>query len=176
LKRTMTVAFATLCIVAGVTSVSNVQAQTNGGETYTRPYTLKLGVYTPSGTDARAQAGQVILGFEGTYNLQRDDLENQNTILGVGYYERNGLRIMPLTLTQLQQKGNQYTGYGIGAYNARPNIDQGDNRNKSLFGVHYLIGKNLDENRFVEAKFNYANQYNTNFSVNGFQLSYGVRF
>jgi hypothetical protein len=162
---------------------SSVQAQSMGkmekqeALADAKPYTMKLSVFAPSGTDARAQAGQALVGFEGTYTLQRMELGKQLTVFGLGYYERDGLRLMPLTITQIEKKdGGMYHGYGIGAYNTRPSIDLGDNRNKALFGVHYLVGKNLDADRFVEVKYNYVNEYNSSFSINGFQLGYGVRF
>jgi hypothetical protein len=159
------------------TFAGNAHAQSGSqGAGEAHPYTVKLSVYTPSGSQARAQAGQLVLGVEGTYAVQSSPLEGQSTVFGLGYYERNGLRFMPVTLTELQQKGNQYTGFGLGGYNARPLVDVGDSRTKVLFGLHYLIGKNLDANRFLEAKYVYANHYNVDYSFNGFQLSYGVRF
>ena len=175
--------FATSCLVTCIVTgmfAGSAQAQTSktsGTEDF-RPYTVKFGVYAPSSGDARAQSGQFLLGVEGTYVVQHVESGGPSTVVGLGYYERNGLRILPLTLTQMEARlgSSMYNGFGIGAYNVRPSLDTGDNRNKALFGVHYLIGKNLDESRFVEARYNYANSYNSKFSINGFQLSYGVRF
>lgn len=167
---------AALCGLAVAAASGNAQAQSQ-----TNSVSLKVGAFLSSGKDARRAGGREILSLEADYVVQQIPEQNQIGVLSIGYIERDNIRILPLTISQItydSQKVSSYSlyhGFGIGLYSAHLDVADTSGRTKTLFGGLAVVGLNLSDRTFVEAKYHYISKYDTKF-IGGLQFLVGARF
>jgi len=144
---------------------------------------IKLGFYSPGSGAARQGGGSQILNIEGDMVIQYVPERNETGVISVGYIERDNLRLIPITLSQITHDSKQtsgydfYYGYGIGLYSARLNLGGASTTsglNKTLIGAHAVFGLNLSESTFLEAKYLYPGRYDGQF-IGGLQIMFGRR-
>lgn len=170
---------AALCGLAVAAASGSAQAQSRYSQT--NSVSLKVGAFLSSGKDARRAGGREILSFEADYVVQQIPEQNQIGVLSIGYIERDNIRILPLTISQItydSQKVSSYTlyhGFGIGLYSAHLDVADTSGRTKTLFGGLATVGLNLSDRTFVEAKYHYISKYDTKF-IGGLQFLVGARF
>lgn len=147
-----------------------------------KPYAFRIGDYIPSESEAQNAGSTHNLAFEFDYTIQRVPERGSVGILSLGYIERNDLRIIPFTLTQVYRDPNVnfaghpvYWGGGIGIYAVRLSLPDTSGDVKGLFGLHALVGLDISDNVFIDAKYHYPFHYDRKF-FGGLQVGAGVRF
>lgn len=173
---------AAVCGLSLMTFVGGAQAQTRSKYDINSS-AIKIGFYSPGSGQARQGGGTHILSLEADSVVQYVPERNETSVLSLGYIERDNLRIIPLTLTQLTHDAKRtssydyYYGYGLGVYSARLNLggtETTSGATKTLIGAHAVIGLNLTEKTFLEAKYLYPGKYDSKF-IGGLMVSYGIR-
>jgi hypothetical protein len=173
---------ATICGLSLLTFAGSAQAQTRS-KYEVNSSAIKLGFFSPGSGQARVGGGTHILNFEADSVVQYIPERNETSVLSIGYIERDNLRIIPLTLSQLTHDAKRssnydyYYGYGLGIYSARLNLGGSETTSgttKTLIGAHFVMGLNLTETTFLEAKYLYPGKYDNKF-IGGLQLMYGIR-
>ena len=173
---------ATVCALSLVTLSGSAQAQTRN-RYEVNSSAVKLGFFNPGSGIARQAGGSQILNFEADTIIQNIAERNETGVLSLGYIERDNLRIIPLTVSQLVHDNKRtsgydyYYGYGLGIYSARLNsggTDTTSGLTKTLIGAHFVMGLNLTEKTFLEAKYLYPAKYDQKF-IGGLQVMYGMR-
>lgn len=184
----------------GAIATSGAQAQTtqsssgsNQGQDnpqLTAPLAFKLGTYIPYGSDVRDRVGDVMFLAEAEYTIQNLFVTGGVTTLNVGFTERNGLRIIPITIAEIYRSRlrnnagltlagsrdlDYYFGLGGGIYPTRFRTNGGSDTTKSLFGGFAVAGLNISNGVFVEAKVHLIERFN-DFDIGGVQLTAGIRF
>lgn len=169
----------TLCGLAIWATSPMAQAQSRT-KNIVNSVALKLGAFFPEGADARRVGGKEIVSVEGDYVLQHIAETNTTSILSVGFSERDSLRVLPITITQITRDARRasaydvYYGYGVGLYSVRLDTAETSGRNKTLFGGLIAAGINLSEKVFAEAKYHFVSRYDRK-EVGGLQLMVGLR-
>jgi hypothetical protein len=170
---------AALCGLAMVGMGGTAYAQRTGLEV--NSVALKVGAFLPSKSDAKRGGGDSLLSLEADYVVQSFPSVNLSNVVSVGLIERDNLRIVPLTLSQIYHDLRQttsysvYYGYGLGLYSARLNIAETSGNTKLLFGGSFVAGFNVGSSSFVEAKYHYISKYDQKF-IGGVQFMVGTRF
>ena len=173
---------AAVCTLSLLTLSGSAQAQTKN-KYAVNSSAVKLGFYSPGSGQARKGGGTQILNFEADTVIQYIPERNESSVLSIGYIERDNLRIIPLTLSQLTHDNKRtsgydyYYGYGLGLYSARLNLggtDTTSGTTKTLIGAHFVFGLNLTESTFIETKYLYPGKYDDKF-IGGLQVMYGMR-
>ena len=173
---------AALCSLSLLTLSGGAQAQTRS-KYDVNSSAVKLGFYSPGGGVARKGGGMQILNFEADTVIQHIPEHNESSVLSIGYIERDGLRIIPVTVSQIIHDEKRtsaydyYYGYGLGIYSARLNVGGSDTTSgaiKTLIGAHVVFGVSLTETTFVEARYLYPSKYDNKF-IGGIQLMFGKR-
>ena len=143
------------------------------------PFAVKVGAFLPADEDARNVSDDAIFILEAEYTVQNLLESNSVTVVGIGYAEKGGLRIMPITISQLfrDRSGTSpyYYGIGLGDYITQLDAPGASGKTKHLFGGFVVAGMDLRGPLFVEAKYHLVARYD-NKNVNGFQLTLGTRF
>lgn len=168
-----------LCALA----VSAPRAQAQVVEPATRrPYAIRIGDYIPSESDAQRAGGTHNLAIEFDYTVQRIAERSSVAVVSLGYIERDNLRIIPFTLSQIYREPGYsflgrgyYYGGGVGIYAVRLGLPDTSGDVKGLFGVHALVGIDVSDTLFVDAKYHYPFHYDSKF-FGGLQIGAGVRF
>jgi hypothetical protein len=146
-----------------------------------KPFAVKISSYTPVNKGVREASANFIFGLEADWTIQDFSERNSLSILTAGYMERDGFRIMPLTVSQIWRDPNNpsgkdyYYGVGVGLYSTRLQAANTSNRVKNLLGGFVVVGMNLTPRYFVEGKYHLISRYDTH-NINSAQLSLGVRF
>lgn len=173
---------AAVCSLSLLTLSGSAQAQTKN-KYDVNSSSIKLGFFSPGSSQARRGGGTQILNLEADTVVQYIPERNENSVLSIGYIERDNLRIIPITLTQLTHDNKRtsnydyYYGYGLGIYSARLNLGGADTTSgttKTLIGAQFVLGLNLTESTFVEAKYLYPSKYDNKF-IGGLQIMFGMR-
>lgn len=173
---------ATICGLSLLTFGGSAQAQTRS-KYEVNSSAIKLGFYSPGSGQARSGGGTHILSIEGDTVVQHVPERNETSVLSVGYIERDNLRIIPITLSQLTHDAKRtssydyYYGYGLGIYSARLNLggtETTSGATKTLIGAHFVLGLNLTETTFLETRYLYPAKYDDKF-IGGLQVMYGIR-
>jgi hypothetical protein len=171
-----------VCGLSLLTLAGSAQAQTKN-KYDVNSSSIKLGFFSPGSGQARLGGGTHILNLEADTVVQYIPERNENSVLSIGYIERDNLRIIPITLSQITHDNKRtsgydfYYGYGLGLYSARLNLGGGETTSgstKTLIGAHAVFGLNLTETTFMEAKYLYPGKYDDKF-IGGLQLMYGIR-
>lgn len=155
-------------------------AQSTGHDNRANSMAIKLGFYAPSKSTARTAGGDSLFSIEGDYVIQSVPERNETSVLSLGYIERDDLRILPLTLSQITHDHKRtsaydfYYGYGIGLYSIRLNTPETSGNTKVMPGAAFTFGLNLSSSTFIEAKYHYISHYEKQ-DVRGFQLFLGAR-
>jgi hypothetical protein len=172
---------AALCGLAATILTGGIaQAQTERRFTVNST-AVKAGVFMPSGKEARNGGGRQIFMLEADYVAQYIPERAQTNVVSIGYIEKGGLRLIPMTLNQLfhDNKGRTrydvYYGYGLGIYSARLSTLDTSNGSKLLLGGALTAGWNINDKSFLEAKYHLLFSYNKR-DVGGLALMYGKRF
>ena len=173
---------ATVCGLSLLTLTGSAQAQTRNRDDVNSS-SIKLGFYSPGSGIARRAGGTQILNFEADTVVQHIPERNETSVFGVGYIERDNLRIIPVMLSQLTHDNKRtssydyYYGYGLGIFSARllaGGTDTTSGQTKTLIGAQFVAGLNLTESTFVEAKYLYPSKYDQKF-IGGLQIMFGMR-
>src|SRR5438045_2120528 len=92
-------------------------------ETVRNPFAVSVGSYLPVEADAREAGGRFMWMVEASYTIQDLPEYNSAGVFSIGYTERDDLRIIPFTLSQIVRgrdtvftQSNYYWGAGIGLY------------------------------------------------------------
>ena len=143
------------------------------------PFAVKVGAFLPGDEDARNVSDDVIFILEADYTVQNLPESNSVTVASIGYTEKGGLRILPITISQVfRDRGATspyYYGIGIGDYITRLDSPGASGKTKHLFGGFVVAGLDLRGPLFFEAKYHLVARYD-NKNVNGFQFTLGTRF
>ncbi len=173
---------AAVCSLSLLTLSGSAHAQTRN-KYDVNSSAIKLGFFTPASSQGRQGGGTQILNLELDTVIQYIPERNENSVLSIGYIERDNLRIIPLTISQITHDNKRtsgydyYYGYGLGVYSARLNLGGGETTSgatKNLIGAHVVLGLNLTESTFVEAKYLYPSKYDSKF-IGGLQVMFGMR-
>jgi hypothetical protein len=148
-----------------------------------KPLAVKVGAYLPSDMDARSASSDILLMVEAEYTIQNIVESNyfSQVQVGIGYTERDELRIIPVTLSQVFRNSNAapgagyYVGIGLGVYFTELNLPDTSGETKSLFGGFVVGGLDFGGSLFAEAKYHVISRYDRK-NVDGLQLAVGVRF
>lgn len=159
------------------------QAQAQVVDTATRkPYAIRIGDYIPSENAAQRAGDTHNLAIEFDYTVQRIAERSSVAVVSLGYIERDDLRVIPFTLSQVYREPGYsflgrgyYYGAGIGIYAVRLALPDTSGDVKGLFGVHALVGIDVSDTLFVDAKYHYPFHYDRKF-FGGLQIGAGVRF
>ncbi len=177
-KWTASMALCGLALL-GVGGTARAQAV---DESARKSYALRIGTFIPTEQDARRAGGTQNLAIEGDWTIQRLPERSSVGVLSVGYIEREQLRIVPVTISQIYRDPGAnfwgkpyYYGLGIGIYSVRMNYPGTDDRVKHLLGGLVTAGLDLTSTLFIDAKYHYISKYDNEF-VGGAQLAVGVRF
>lgn len=174
---------AAVCGLALLTVNSGAWAQQTHSKNQVNGTAFKLGFFNPGSGPARQGGGTQILSAEADLVIQYIPERSETGVVSIGYIERDNLRIIPITLSQLTHDKKQtsnydyYHGYGIGIYSARLNIggvNSTSGETKTLIGAHAVLGLNLSESTFIEAKYLYPGRYDNQF-IGGLQIMFGRR-
>lgn len=174
---------AAVCGLSLLTISGSAWAQQPRSKYQVNGTSIKLGFFSPGSGSARQGGGTQILSAEADMVIQYVPERSETGVLSIGYIERDNLRIIPITLSQLTHDHKQtsgydyYYGYGIGLYSARLNVGGANTTSgasKTLIGGHAVLGLNLSESTFIEAKYLYPGRYDNQF-IGGFQLMFGRR-
>ena len=155
-------------------------AQTPSADTGTS-MAVRVGSFSPAKSYARSESGNGIFSIEADLTLQRVPERHESSVLSIGYIEKNNLRILPLTLSQITHDRRRtsgydfYYGYGVGLYSIRLGGASTTGNTKVMPGALATFGLNLSDSTFVEARYHYTSDYESK-DVRGLQLSLGVRF
>lgn len=171
---------AAVCGLSLLTVSSGAWAQQIDNKYAVNGTAIKLGFFSPGSGAARRGGGSQILNIEGDLIVQHVADRNETGVLSIGYIERDNLRIIPITLSQLTHKSagyDYYYGYGIGLYSTRLNLGGAtttSGASKTLIGAHATLGLNLTATTFIEAKYLYPGRYDNQF-IGGLQIMFGRR-
>jgi hypothetical protein len=142
---------------------------------------FKLGFFSPSGGPARRVGGSQLVNVEADVIAQYIPERMMTSVVSIGYIERDGFRMIPITVNQLFHDNKKtsgydvYYGYGLGLYSARLATVDTSGSAKTLIGGVLTAGLNLTETTFVEAKYHYVGRYDDQV-VGGIQLMFGRKF
>jgi hypothetical protein len=173
---------AAVCSLSLLTLSGSAQAQTHS-RNEVNSSAIKLGFYSPGSGQARQGGGTQILNLEAQTVVQYIPERNESSVLGIGYIERDNFRLIPITISQLIHDNKRtsgydfFYGYGLGLYSARLNLGGSETtsgQTKTLIGAHFVMGLNLTEKTFLEAKYLYPAKYDNKF-VGGLQVMFGMR-
>lgn len=173
-------ALATLALGAGAATEKAAQAQAVS-EAARKPFAIKLGVYMPSVKEVREFSGVFNFSIEGDVVIQRFPEISSQSIFSIGYIEREGLRLIPVTVSQIFRDPNNpsgrdyYYGFGLGVYSTRLDAPDTTGRIKNLPGAFLVTGLDINEKLLVEVKYHILYRYDRK-NVNGLQISLGRRF
>ena len=162
------------------TTIQTAQAQTVS-EGSQRPFAVKIGAFMPVNKEVRTASGTFVGAFEADMTIQRFPEKSSVSLLSVGYIARGGLRIVPITISQIFRDPNNpsgrdyYYGLGVGLYSARLEREDTSDRVKNLLGGFGVVGLELSQSLFVEAKYHIISRYDSK-NINGVQVSLGRRF
>jgi hypothetical protein len=147
-----------------------------------RDYSIKVGAFVPLKKEVRTAARTYSLAFEGDVVIQRFPERSLVSIASVGYIERGGYRMIPITVGQIYRDPGSpspvryFYGYGLGIYSTRLNVSgETSNKVKNLFGGYLVTGIDFSERTFGELKYQWVSRYDRK-DPSGFQVSYGMRF
>ncbi|MDX1934869.1 MAG: hypothetical protein SFU56_19905 [Capsulimonadales bacterium] len=174
-------AMTTLCGFALIAAGGTAHAQAVD-ESARKSFAVRIGSYIPTEQDARRAGGTHNFSVEADWTLQRLPERSSVGVISLGFIEREKLRIIPFTLTQVfRDPGSNffgkpyYYGLGIGLYTVRMQFPGTDDRIKHLFGGLVTVGVDLTPTIFIDAKYHYISKYDNKF-VGGTLLSVGTRF
>lgn len=142
---------------------------------------LKLGLFTPSKSAARQAGGNQLFSVEAETVIQHVAERRESNVLGVSFTERNDLRILAFTLSQLTHDNKRsssldyYYGWGVSLNAVRVNSAEASGRTKIMPGIPVTFGVNLSPKTFVEAKYHFNPNYE-GIHLNGFTVALGTRF
>jgi hypothetical protein len=166
-------------LVLGAT-MQTAQAQSTS-DTPQKPFAVKIGVFTPINKEVRTASGNFIASLEGDVVIQRFPERSSVSLFSIGYLERSGLRLIPITVSQIFRDPNNpsgrnyYYGLGVGVYSARLERDDTSGRVKNLLGGFGVVGLELSKSYFIEGKYHVISRYD-NKNINGVQVSVGLHF
>ncbi|MFY7952166.1 MAG: hypothetical protein ACOVT5_06620 [Armatimonadaceae bacterium] len=142
---------------------------------------LRVGAFSPAKAYARSVSANNLFSIEADLTVQSVPERNESSVLSLGYIEKGGLRILPLTLSQITHDRKRtsgydfYYGYGIGLYSIRLQGAATSGTTKVMPGALATFGLNLSDSTFLEARYHYTSDYEKN-DVRGLQFSLGFRF
>lgn len=168
---------ALLAATAALVPARSALAQSTG----VLPIRAKIGVLLPSNSSTKDEAGEVVPAGELDLRIPRF---LGGSFASIGYQERGGLRVVPITLSRtfgpanpLQSvTGNVYFGLGAGAYLLRGDDGVGDSNSKTTIGGFGQIGYQFPSSFFVEAKYQAVAGKADGLSANGLVLFVGRSF
>lgn len=168
-------------LTLGGATTQTAQAQTEVSQGSQRPFAVKIGAFMPVNKEVRTGSGTFVGAFEVDMTIQRFPEKSSVSLLSVGYIARGGLRIVPVTISQIFRDPNNpsgrdyYYGVGVGLYSARFEREDTSDRVKNLLGGFGVVGLEVSQNFFVEAKYHIISRYDRK-NINGVQVSVGRRF
>ncbi len=171
---------AALCGILSCVTVAPSMAQSPAAEP-TSSMALRVGAFSPAKAYARSVSANNLFSIEADLTVQSVPERNESSVLSLGYIEKGGLRILPLTLSQITHDRKRtsgydfYYGYGIGLYSIRLQGAATSGTTKVMPGALATFGLNLSDSTFLEARYHYTSDYEKN-DVRGLQFSLGFRF
>ena len=147
----------------------------------TKSISVRVGAYLPSDATVRKYGGKSVPAFQVDYKLQIVPFQNSVGSIGVGYIERDNLRIIPIVLNQTWREPGRtffgqgyYYGAGAGLYSIRLDAPDTSNKSKLLFGLNVHGGLDFNNTLFGDVTYQYVFKYDSK-SVSGFIISLGAR-
>lgn len=136
----------------------------------------KLGAYLPRDRDTSRTA------FLGEADAILPNFGAGRYVVSAGYIQGGGLRIVPLTIGRYFSPpnplgsitGNVYAGVGLGPYFVRASSN-GDSQSKTTLGGYAVVGYQLPNPYFVEAKYHLVGKVG-GVRPSGLALAVGRRF
>jgi hypothetical protein len=151
-------------------------------ESVRNPFAVEVGSYLPVEADGRNAGGRYMWLVEANYTIQNLPEYNSAGVFSIGYTERDDLRIIPFTLSQIVRgrdtvftQNNYFWGVGVGLYSVRLAAPDTSGTNKILFGFDVQGGIDINPRLFLDVKYHYISKYDGKF-VGGFQVGVGGRF
>lgn len=170
-------ALAALALIFGAAESARAQSPN------INPFSVKIGAFLPSKGETKDAGGSGMLMIEAEYKLPGFSEMNSDTVISIGYTDKSDFRLIPITISQIMRspettgRASYYYGLGLGIYATRLTIpgSSADGENKNLFGGFAVVGYDIKDDLFAEAKYHYVSKYNDK-TVNGIQLALGYRF
>ncbi|GAB4455904.1 MAG: hypothetical protein OHK0029_12850 [Armatimonadaceae bacterium] len=144
-------------------------------------FAFRVGTYIPTDDDVRRAGGTHNLALEFDYIPQRFSQDNAYSVVSIGYIERDGFKLIPLTIAYIKRENSEYLrrpyyyGIGGGLYQTRVRAVDTSGENKWIPGGFVVAGVDLSPRLFGEIKYHYISRYDGKF-VGGTQISAGIRF
>jgi len=167
---------------AALLAVGGTAARAQLNEAVRYPFSVSVGGYLPVENDGRQAGGKYMWMGEIAYTIQDLPEYNSAGIFSIGYTERNNLRIIPFTISQIVRgkdtvftQNNYFWGVGVGLYDVRASLPDTSGKAKTLFGFDVEGGIDITPRVFFDVKYHYITKYDSKF-VGGFQVSIGSRF
>ena len=149
------------------------------------PLRVKVGALLPTQSETKDQAGDIIPAAELDVRIPKlFSGGSGSTFASIGYQDRSGLRVVPLTLSRTFGPknplkivtGNPYFGLGAGVYFLNGDDGVGSSQSKTTFGGFAQAGYQFPNPYFIEAKYQIVAQKADGLSANGLMLFVGRRF
>ena len=149
------------------------------------PLRVKIGALLPTQSETKDRAGDIIPAAELDLRIPRLFASGSgSTYASIGYQDRSGLRVVPLTLSRTFSPknplkiatGNPYFGLGAGVYFLQGDNGFGSSESKTTFGGFAQAGYQFPNPYFIEAKYQLVAQKADGLSANGLMLFVGRKF
>lgn len=167
----------TLAASAALLPLQAAHAQSTG----LLPLRAKIGALLPSNGFTKDRAGDFVPAGELDLRIPKF---LGGSFASIGYQERKGLRVVPITISRTfgpanpleSVTGNIYFGVGAGVYFLHGNDGVGSSKDKTTLGGFGQVGYQFPNPYFIEAKYQVLAQKADGLSGNGLMLFVGRKF